>query len=214
LKTLAIFGAGGHGKVVADAAICAGWLSVVFFDEAYPASKAIGPWAILGSSDSFMNRAGEFAGVMVAIGENRTRLRWIHALQRRSMPISPISLTHPSSVVSPHATIGAGSVILAGAIVNAFARVGEGCIINSGATVDHDCDLADGVHISPGANLAGGVRVGECTWIGIGAAIREGIAIGQNVTVGAGAAVIAAVESGQTVVGVPAKPLMSRQTTA
>jgi sugar O-acyltransferase (sialic acid O-acetyltransferase NeuD family) len=208
LKTLAILGAGGHGKVVADAAICAGWQDVVFFDEAYPASNSIGPWAILGSSDAFMNRAGEFAGLAVAIGENSTRLRWIHALLRRSIPISPISLTHPSSVVSPYATIGAGSVILAGAIVNAFARMGAGCIINSGATVDHDCDLADGVHISPGANLAGGVRVGECTWIGIGAAIREGIAIGQNVIVGAGAAVIAEVGNGLTVVGVPAKPLV------
>ena len=212
MKTLAILGAGGHGKVVADTAICAGWSDVVFFDEAYPTSNSIGPWAILGSSDTFINRAGEFAGVAIAIGENSTRLRWIQALQRRSVPVSPTSLAHPSSVVSRHATIGAGSIILAGAIVNPFARLGVGCIVNSGATVDHDCDLADGVHISPGANLAGGVRIGKCTWIGIGAAIREGITIGHNAIVGAGAAVINDVESGLTVVGVPAKQLVSRQT--
>jgi sugar O-acyltransferase (sialic acid O-acetyltransferase NeuD family) len=214
LRTLAILGAGGHGKVVADAAICAGWQEVVFFDEAYPGSKSIGPWAILGSSNAFMNRAGEFAGATVAIGENRTRQRWIEALQQRSVPISATSVAHPSSIVSQHATTGPGSVILAGAIVNAFARLGTGCIINSGATVDHDCDLADGVHISPGANLAGGVRVGKCTWIGIGAAIREGLTIGQNVIVGAGAAVTTDVQNGLTVVGVPAKPIVSRRTTA
>lgn len=211
MRTLAILGAGGHGKVVADAAICAGWPDVVFFDEAYPGSKSIGPWPILGSSDEFVKRAQEFAGVTVAIGDNRTRLRWIEALQRRSAPISPASVAHPSSSVSPHATTGPGTVILAGAIVNAFARLGVGCIINSGATVDHDCDLADGVHISPGSNLAGGVRVGKCAWIGIGASIREGIAIGQNVIVGAGAAVTADVPNGLTVVGVPAKPLVSRR---
>jgi hypothetical protein len=33
---LAILGASGHGKVVADAAGLAGWDEVVFFDDAWP----------------------------------------------------------------------------------------------------------------------------------------------------------------------------------
>jgi sugar O-acyltransferase (sialic acid O-acetyltransferase NeuD family) len=206
LTTLAILGAGGHGKVVADAALCAGWSDVVFFDESYPTTSKTGPWAILGTTDDFMLRIRDFSAVAVAMGQNSARLSWIQLLKRASIPA--VSIAHPSSTVSRHATVGAGSVILAGAVVNPFARLGLGCIINSGATVDHDCHLEDCVHISPGAHLAGGVHVGQCTWIGIGAAVRQGIVIGRNVIVGAGAAVVGDVENGLTVVGVPARPLM------
>lgn len=209
MTTLAILGAGGHGSVLADAAICAGWSDIVFFDELFPALKTIGPWQVLGSGDAFILRAAEFSGVAVAVGVNSVRLKWVQALLSREWgSVAPKLIAHPSSTISRHATVGMGSSILAGAVVNAFARLGSACIINSGATVDHECDLADGVHVSPGANLAGGVRVGQCTWIGIGASVRQGISIGQNVIVGAGAVVVDDVESGLTVVGVPARPLV------
>ena len=40
MKTLAILGASGHGKVVADAALSTGlWQEVVFYDDAWPAKK-------------------------------------------------------------------------------------------------------------------------------------------------------------------------------
>lgn len=36
MRKLAILGAGGHGKVVADTAECCGWEEVFFFDDAWP----------------------------------------------------------------------------------------------------------------------------------------------------------------------------------
>jgi len=42
---LAILGASGHGKVVADAAEQAGWQSVVFFDDAWP-GRALKPMGL------------------------------------------------------------------------------------------------------------------------------------------------------------------------
>lgn len=40
MKTLAILGASGHGKVVADAALSSGlWTKVVFYDDAWPVKK-------------------------------------------------------------------------------------------------------------------------------------------------------------------------------
>lgn len=203
MKTLAILGAGGHGKVVADAAICAGWSEIAFFDDSYASTCRVGPWNVVGTNAEFRLRAGDFEGVTVAIGDSRTRLAWIDESLIKSSNL--VSIVHPFSYVSRHAQIGAGSMILAGAVVNPFARLGRGCIVNSGATVDHDCELADAVHVSPGAHLAGSVRVGTCSWIGIGASVRQGIAIGAHVIVGAGAAVVHDVMDGQTVVGVPAR---------
>jgi sugar O-acyltransferase (sialic acid O-acetyltransferase NeuD family) len=141
--------------------------------------------------------------VIVAIGDNQTRL----AKQREieSLSLSITSIVHPNAFVSPFARIQPGTSVFAGAVVNPFAVIGSGCIVNTGASVDHDCVLLAGVHLSPGARLGGGVRVGEASWIGIGAVVKDGISIGANVRVGAGAAVVDDVADGLTVVGVPAR---------
>jgi hypothetical protein len=44
MKRLAILGASGHGKVVADTALSAGWAEVVFFDDGWPGLQANGHW--------------------------------------------------------------------------------------------------------------------------------------------------------------------------
>ena len=208
MRRLAILGASGHGKVVADAALLAGWQAVAFFDDAWPALSAIGPWTVAGGTDVLLRDSAQLHGAVVAIGDNATRLHKQKELAAGGLVL--VSVVHPAAVVSSRAEVGDGCVILAGAVLNPFARLGRGCILNTGASVDHDCELADGVHVSPGGHLGGRVRVGEGSWIGIGASVKENVAIGARVVVGAGAAVIHDVADGLTGVGVPAKPLVRR----
>lgn len=202
MKRLAILGASGHGKVVADLAELCGW-DVAFFDDAFPDVQRNSAWAIEGRADDLLQQADRFAGVIVAIGHNRTRLAKLEMLRDRGFSIE--TLVHPQACVSRHAIVEPGCVVFAGAVVNAFARVGEGCILNTLCGVDHDSVLGAAVHVSPGACLAGGVKVGEATWIGIGASVRQLIRIGADVVVGAGAAVISELPDNVTVVGVPAQ---------
>ena len=204
MKTLAILGAGGHGRVVADCAEAAGWDKILFFDDKQPTALSES-WRYAGTGTDLLGQLPGLAGVVVAIGTNSVRLDWHRRLAALSAPL--ISLVHPGAWVSPRAEVGAGSVVFAGAVVNVGTRLGEAVIINTGATVDHDCVLADGVHISPGAHLAGGVTVGEGSWIGIGAVVRELVDVGERAKVGAGAAVVAHVGSDVTVVGIPARPV-------
>ena len=205
MNRLAILGASGHGKVVADTAILAGWGAVEFYDDRWPELTALGPWPVVGDTTALITAANRIEGAVVAIGANTVRLAKQEALVAAGIRI--MTITHPAATVSPHASIGAGSVLFAGAVVNAFATVGEAGIINTGATVDHDCALSEGVHLSPGAHLGGTVRIGRASWIGIGASVRQGIAVGAGVTVGAGAAVVDDIDDNLTVVGVPARPI-------
>jgi len=46
MKRLAILGASGHGKVVADTAECCGWQAVEFFDDAWPQRQGNGAWPV------------------------------------------------------------------------------------------------------------------------------------------------------------------------
>lgn len=204
MKPLAILGASGHGKVVADAAMAAGWREIVFFDDLTPSGELLG-WPIAGDTKDLTDAPHAFGAAVVAIGDNRTRLDKHHVLAGAGLMLATIA--HPAAVVSGYATVGAGTVIFACAVVNASARLGLSCILNTAASVDHDCDIGDGVHVSPGARLGGGVTVGEGSWIGIGASVRHGVRIGANVRVGGGAMVITHVESGETIAGVPARKI-------
>lgn len=205
VNKLALLGASGHGKVLACMAELLGWQQVNFYDDAWPKVTENSPWPVLGNTAALLNSLAEYQGVAVAIGNNAIRLAKLAELEQAGATL--VSLVHPAAVVSRHASLGAGTVVMAGAVINACARVGEGCIINTNASVDHDCVLAPGVHISPGVSLAGGVQVGQGSWVGIGACVRQLVAIGQGVVVGAGAVVVAPVNDFQTVVGNPAKPI-------
>ena len=204
MRSLAILGAGGHGRVVADCAETLGWSAITFFDD-NPSATSRGPWPLAGTGQCMIADLTKFDEVVVCIGNNPVRLDWHRRLVGQGAVVA--TLIHARATVSAHAEIGAGTVVLAGAIVNVGTTIGQACIINTGATVDHDNVLADGVHISPGANLGGGVRIGHSSWVGIGAAVREGITIGDRVRIGAGAVVVKSVNDDHTVVGNPARLL-------
>lgn len=205
MNKLAILGASGHGKVLADMAELIGWQNVIFFDDTWPAVTCNSHWPVVGDSDDLLNRLSDFDGVIVGIGNNSIRLAKQNLLTTHYAPL--ISLIHPSAQVSRYAHIGSGTVIMAGATVGVDCSIGDACIINTQANIDHDCELANGVHISPMVALAGGVTIEQGTWVGIGASVRELITIGENAVVGAGAVVVKPVLSNTCVIGNPAKQL-------
>lgn len=202
---LAILGASGHGKVVADTAECCGWQTVEFFDDAWPGLQINAAWSVVGDTAALMRRLADFDGVLVAIGNNR--IRHAKLLELRAAGACLVTLVHPAATVSRYAVIGEGVVVFAGVVVNAEARINLGGILNTGCSIDHDCLLGDAVHISPGARLAGGVQVGDLSWIGIGASVRQLVRIGERVMVGAGSAVVSDIPNDVTVAGVPAKSM-------
>ncbi|WP_321372003.1 acetyltransferase [uncultured Desulfuromusa sp.] len=203
MTRLAILGASGHGKVVADIAECCGWQSIEFYDDAWPKTKKNGAWEVVGNTEALISQLKNYDGVVVAIGNNEIRNSKLMELKDLDAPL--VALVHPSATLSRYVALGSGSVVMAGVVVNAGTTIGAGAILNTCSSVDHDCRLGDSVHVSPGARLAGGVCLGDRSWVGIGASIRHGITIGSNVMVGAGAAVVNNLPNDVTALGVPAK---------
>lgn len=205
MRRLAILGASGHGKVVADAALAGGWDQVVFYDDKHPVVMSVGPWSVYGTRAELIDHRARFTSAIVAIGDNRARLELHQALLLHRVPMA--SVIHPNAAISRFATIRSGCMIAAGAVVSAFAEIGDAAIVNTGASVDHDCVLGAGVHIGPGSRLGGNVTIGERAWVGIGASIRQDVAIGCDAVVGGGAMVVRPVAAGEIVAGVPARRL-------
>ncbi len=208
MTKLVILGAGGHGAVVAEAAVISKkWESVSFLDDGAGVAPVIVGCPVIGTTSLWPDLLGEDCEFLVTMGNNHQRDELLAAIEDRGGALSLV--THPSSVISASASLEPGVVVCAGAVINARVEVGRGSIVNTCASIDQDCVIGDATHISPGANIAGGVTIGARTWIGIGAVVKEGIVIGEDCIAGAGAAVVSNVAPGQTVVGVPATPLQT-----
>jgi len=203
IKRLAIIGASGHGKVVADIARACGISKIVFYDDRWQELDEHYGCPVVGSvNDAIAHRATKYDAAVVAIGNANTR----STIQSQLQKVAP-ALIHPSAVFSTTATIGQGSLVMPNAVVNADTVIGHGVIINSGSVVEHDCIVGHYSHICPNAALAGGVTVGSHSWIGIGSSVIQLVSIGADVTVGAGSVVTRDIPDGHTVVGNPAKLL-------
>ena len=216
MRTVIIIGAGGQGRVVADAIQCSfrknGKLTLGgFLDDnlGLQARESARP-GILGRIAEI--RSVPHDAVVVGIGDNATRRKLFVDLEARGEEI--ISIVHPDAVVAEDVVIGKGTVIFAGVVVNAGSCIGSDVILNTGCTVDHNAKIDSHVHICPGVHLAGGVTVGEGAFVGVGSAVIQNRTIGAWAIVGAGAVVIRDVMPGTTVVGVPARVLSNHPRTA
>lgn len=207
-RKLAVIGAGGHGKVVAELAAALGtYGEIVFLDDR--AQGSVNGFPVIGTTLLLENSLSpEQYDVAVAVGNNRIR-RQI-AEKAAALGFALPVLVHPDAYVSPSATVGQGSVVMAKAVVQADSVLKDGVIVNTAATVDHDCLLDAFVHISPGAHLSGNTHIGEESWIGTGACSRQQIRIGSRATIGAGTVIVCDIPDGMTVAGNPAKPLVGK----
>jgi len=176
---LAILGAGGHGRVVADAAAFGGWDEIVFFDDHTGTAQ--------GTLADLLDGLADFTGVIVGIGTNRYRRRATMELQAQQAPL--VNVLHPSAVISTCARLGIGVFAAPLAVAGPDAEIGDGAILNTSSSVDHDARIGAYAHIAPGTHLSGAVTIGSGAWIGIGSAVREGVAIGDWTMVGAGSVV-------------------------
>jgi sugar O-acyltransferase (sialic acid O-acetyltransferase NeuD family) len=198
--TLLIFGGGGHGRVVADAALLAAlWQRVIATDrdparchgELLPGIGLLPAHQALQAASS----------VHVAIGDADSRAREVAALSEQQLT----TIVHPRASVSAYARVKEGCFIAAQAVVAPSARLGVATIVNHGAVVDHDVAVGDFTHIAPGVTLGGGVSIGNFVLVGSGACVLPGLRVADRVVIGAGSVVCDDITEPGTYAGTPAR---------
>lgn len=199
-----VYGASGHGKVVADILRVCGVEIEGFVDDDPLKHNEFFGLKILGNGKWLMERAAR-QPVMVALGIGDNFARRTVAGRCAAAGIRLLTAVHPSAVVAASAKISPGVVIMANAVVNADAVIGQGAIVNTAAIVEHDCRIGDFAHLSPKVAIGGHVKVGELSWLGIGSVVIPKIKIGAGSIVGAGATVVRDVGDWVVAIGTPAR---------
>jgi sugar O-acyltransferase (sialic acid O-acetyltransferase NeuD family) len=201
-----VYGASGHGKVVADILRSRRMEIEGFVDDDPFKGREASDLKILGDAKWLAERAGRQPVVVaLGIGDNFDR----HAIVQRCVKtgIRLLTAVHPSATIATSAKISPGVVIMAHAVVNADAVIGCGSIINTAAIVEHDCDVGSFAHLSPKVAIGGHVQVGDFSWLGIGSTVISNIKVGTGSIVGAGATVVHDVDDWVVAVGTPARIL-------
>jgi sugar O-acyltransferase (sialic acid O-acetyltransferase NeuD family) len=203
-KDLVVFGAGGHGKVVADVAMSAGFSLAGFVDDSPTLhGLCILGLPVLGNRQWFYQADPEAYTVVIAIGDNYLRFKLARLLANQNIDLTTI--ISPSAVISPSARIGRGTVVMPGVVVNADAVVGEGAILNTGTIVEHDVMIGQFVHVSPNAALGGAAEVGDLAHIGIGSTVLPLVCIGSRSILGAGSLATRNISNDVVAFGSPAR---------
>ena len=200
---LIVFGAGGHGRVVAEAAMLDNhWHSIQASDRNLPGGLSeLLPGINLLEVDAVLalNPA-----IHIAIGNNQARGKEAAAWGHERLA----SVVHPAACVSRFSSIASGCFVAASAVVGPMAIVGMGVIVNHGAVIDHDVEVGAFSHIAPNASLGGHAKVGQRVLIGSGAVVLPSVVIGNDVTVGAGSVVSADLLEPGTYIGIPARKIL------
>ena len=206
---LIIIGAGGHGRVVVDAALAAD-MDVFAFVDSDPTVKEIKGIPIYDSLEmAIADNDYETPHFIVAIGDNEVRAKeYSHAM---AAGLKPASVIHPSSVVSDTAYIAPGSFIAAQAVVNTDASVGENAIVNTAAIIEHDCVIGAHAFISPAAVLCGRSRIGAHSFVSANATLIPNAKVGEHVLIAAGAVVTKSFPDNQRLIGIPARNIPLRK---
>ncbi len=214
MQDVVIVGVGGLGRE------CAEWLedinaeartfNVLGFldDDTAKQATTTHDLQVLGPPDWLAQRSGDVAAI-VALGHTPTKRRMVERI-RPHVAGFPV-LRHPHAVAGRHVEVGEGTIICPGVILTTDIRVGRFVTFNFGLTVGHDSTLGDFVTLAPGVHLSGYSRIGEGADLGAGAVTIPGVEVGAWTIVGAGAVIAHSLPANCTAVGVPARPIKTRE---
>ena len=204
VSRIIIVGAGGFGREVLQWALqtwpdcgtrIAGFLSA----EPRPVAPQACRPAVIGDPRSFTPAPGD--AFLLAIGIPGIRRLVAEDLQARGAVF--VTLVHPTAVVAPTASIGAGSILCPYAIASDSVRLGRCTLMNYHSSLGHDAATGDFAVLSPYAALGGGAEIGADAFLGLHASVGPGRRLGARTKVAANSAALSDAPADALVHGVP-----------
>jgi sugar O-acyltransferase (sialic acid O-acetyltransferase NeuD family) len=146
--------------------------------------------------------------LICSIGDPKAKLQVCETLYSRKAHFT--NLIHPSVKIMPGSSLGVGVVMSYMSWLGPNVRLGNFVTINSASSCGHDVVVEDGSTINAHCDITGHAYLERGAFLGSHASVIPGVRIGAFAKVGAGSVAYRNVKPGDTVVGVPAKVIVSR----
>ncbi len=203
-ERILIVGAGGFGREVLQWAIDA-WPdranTITGFLAEDNASEKTSRCAlpIVAKPSDFRPGRGDY--LVFGIGVPKTRIQVANALVEKGCRF--LTVVHPTAIISPTASIAAGTIICPHAVVSDSASVGQFVVVNYFSSIAHDAYVGDFTVMSPYSAVAGNARVGHSVFFGIHSGVAPGVEIGEGSRISSHSWARASVPAGSLVHGNP-----------
>jgi len=202
-----VIGSSGHAKSVLEAADSAGFV----VDGTISTENSDGDIGFASLISALHDVDIVTTALALGHGVNHVRFRAFEEVLSVFPQAQFPPIVHSSAWVSPTASLGRGSVVLAQASVGSGSTLGVGALINTGASLDHDSTLGDFASLGPGARTGGNTLIGPRTMLGLQAGILQGRTIGEDTVVGAHSLVIENIPALSVAMGIPCRVTRSRE---
>lgn len=203
---LAIFGAGGNGKTLVDAAtifnnIKPKWEKFIFIDDVIGVKEHYGLEVYTYQEVKKLFSPDEIE-IAISMGEPGSRKKVRDFVKADGFKLGQI--ISPRAILPNECKLGEG-VILLDCIIGSDVEIGDNTFISENAIVGHDTIVgADGI-IGAKAFIAGHCKIGDQVYIGPCAILRDRLIIEDTGVVSIGAVVFKTVFSSSVAIGNPAK---------
>jgi sugar O-acyltransferase (sialic acid O-acetyltransferase NeuD family) len=209
LKKIVLIGGGGHCKSCMEVIHSLPHYTIYgVLDSTLPVGASIMGYPVLGNDLLIPQLIQEGCEFLITIGKLDTpspRKIIFDTIKKSGGKLATVIAS--TALVSSHAKIGEGTIVMHGVIVNVDSVIGDNCIINTRAILEHDTHVSAHTHISTNVVLNGAVHVGSDCFIGSSSVVVHGISITDQVIVGANATVVSPITESSMYVGSPAKPI-------
>lgn len=203
MKDIVIIGCGGFGREVDWLAKSCGRNVVGFLDDAHEPGINEG-YKVLGKLEQWVDYS-EYEFV-VAVGNPRTRKFIVDKMQTFGDP-KFATLIHPSVIMSPSVSVGAGSLICANCALTVNSSIGEHTILNINVVAGHDGVIGSFVTVAHLVAISGNVTLEDGVELGTNSAIRQGLTMASGSMLGMGGVMTKNAGKNKVYVGSPAKEL-------
>ena len=188
MKSLILFGNGGHCKSCIEVIENTGkYLIKGIIVHPNDSAEKFMDYKVIGNDKNIDEKFCKDDLALICIGQIKSveqRKRIFKILEDKKILLATVKSKF--SIISKHAVIKNGTIVMNNSIINSNANVGINCILNTNSLIEHDAIIGDHCHISTGAIVNGGAKIGNECFVGSGAIIREGVTIGDRSIISSG----------------------------
>ncbi|WP_082504352.1 acetyltransferase [Methylobacterium sp. Leaf111] len=205
---LIVVGASSLGRSVVQIAAAQATFEVIgVVDDVVKIGTLVEGVPCLGGVDQIelLQKRFDDLGVVIAIGDPRTR-QGVHArLQQKVPDIKYQTIVHPMASFLGHVQLGVGCIVFPGCAFGPGVVIGVACVLNANVSIGAGTCIEDFVTLCPGVNIGSESTLGTGAYVGMGAAIAQQISLGRWSTLGALSFAREDVATEATAVGTPAR---------